>query len=301
MPPQNLECHVGSVFSYVRNIGNVQPLPLNINYRSNPTLIAFTRTAGYDARLTAYSPYLKLDLTALPTTQPPGWPAQIPWSQKWSKLLNPNFSGTSFTHSDDTSGQANDFEATVVVALISLPRGHLRRQLLHELDPDGNEVPGNAELFDPATDFWTKAVGIVTPHRAQMSRVLTGLQEAFPTNDPEKIRAAVDTVERFQGQERAVIIASFGIGDPDLIRAEDEFLYSHRRFNVLASRARAKLIVLAAQSLTDHLPNDAEVLEESHLIKRFTETFCQFSGPLDLPHLTEDGTISYQAGCLAQR
>lgn len=299
--PKNLECHVGSVFSYVRNIGNVQPLPLNVNYRSNATLVAFTRTAGYDARLTAYSPNLSLDLTELPTTRPSSWPAQVPWSQEWSKLLNPTFSGTTFTHADDTSGQANDFEATVVIALVSLLRSHLHRQLLHELDPDGKEVPGSAELFDPATDFWTKAVGIVTPHRAQMSRIVTGLQEAFPTDDPEKIRAAVDTVERFQGQERAVIIASFGIGDPDLIRAEDEFLYSHRRFNVLASRARAKLIVLAAQSLIDHLPNDAEVLEESRLLKRFVETYCQFAGPLDLPYLAEDGTMTFQQGYLAQK
>ena len=80
--PKNLEYHVGSVFSYVRNIGNVQPLPLNINYRSNAPLVAFTRTAGYDARLTAYSPNLSLDLTEPPTTQPPGRPSQVPWSQE---------------------------------------------------------------------------------------------------------------------------------------------------------------------------------------------------------------------------
>ena len=134
-----------------------------------------------------------------------------------------------------------------------------------------------------------------------MSRIVTRLQQIFSADDPEKIRAAVDTVERFQGQQRDVVIASFGIGDPDLIRSEDEFLYSLRRFNVLASRARAKLIVLASQSLIDHLPNDAQVLEESRLLKRFVETFCRPAGRLGLPYQGPVGVVDYQQGQLYQR
>jgi hypothetical protein len=46
----------------------------------------------------------------------------------------------------------------------------------------------------------------------------------------------VDTVERFQGQERDVIVASYALGDPDAIGDEDEFLMSLKRFNVMSSR-----------------------------------------------------------------
>jgi superfamily I DNA and/or RNA helicase len=67
---------------------------------------------------------------------------------------------------------------------------------------------------------------------------VTRLQTIFPDHSPTAIWSAVDTVERFQGQQHDVIIASFGLGDPDLIRAEDEFLYNLNRFNVMASRAR---------------------------------------------------------------
>jgi superfamily I DNA and/or RNA helicase len=123
--------------------------------------------------------------------------------------------------------------------------------------------------------FWEHADGVVTPHRAQMANIVAHLQTVFSDHDPRAIWSAVDTVERFQGQQRDVIIASFGLGDPDLIRAEDEFLYSLNRFNVMASRARAKLIVFTTRSLVDHLAEDADVLEESRLLKCFAESFCQ--------------------------
>ncbi|TVT39608.1 AAA family ATPase [Hymenobacter setariae] len=299
--PKSLERHVGSVFEYVRHVAQVRPLPLNENYRSNATLVEFTRTAGYDPELKAYNPNLCLDLTELPTTQPIDWPSQLLWSTEWAKLLDPNFPATAYTHTDDTSGQANDFEADAVAALVCLLRGRLKRQLLHELRPDGSETPPGTELFDPATDFWEKAVGIVTPHRAQMSRIVTRLQEIFPADEPDKIRSAVDTVERFQGQERAVIIASFGIGDPDLISNEDEFLYSLRRINVLASRARAKLIILSSESLINHLPNDAQVLEESRLLKRFVESYCQPVGVLVLPYYRTPTEPDVQEGFLYRK
>jgi DNA replication ATP-dependent helicase Dna2 len=82
-------------------------------------------------------------------------------------------------------------------------------------------------------------------------------------------------VERFQGQERDVMIASFALGDPDAIREEDEFLMSLNRFNVMASRARAKLIVFVSQEIIDYLSDDVEVLRDSRLVKLYAESFCR--------------------------
>ena len=133
-----------------------------------------------------------------------------------------------------------------------------------------------------------------------MGKVVARLQAVFPDHDPGLIWGAVDTVERFQGQQRDVIVASFGLGDPDLIRAEDEFLYSLNRFNVMASRARAKLIVFTTRSLVDHLSNDAEVLEESRLLKNYVESFCQWPQPLTLGYL-DGGRLVERAGVLRTR
>jgi superfamily I DNA and/or RNA helicase len=110
----------------------------------------------------------------------------------------------------------------------------------------------------------------------------------------------VDTVERYQGQERDVIIASFGIGDPDLIEAEDEFLYSLNRFNVLASRARAKIIVLLTQSLLQHLSNDIRVLKESRLLKQYAESYCRDPQQIQLGYI-RDGQVVMRNGVLRRR
>jgi len=101
------------------------------------------------------------------------------------------------------------------------------------------------------------------------------------------IRNAVDTVERFQGQQRDVIIASFALGDPDSIRDEDEFLFSLNRFNVMASRARAKLIVLVSQEVVDHLATDIKVMHQSKLLKVFVESYCDSARELNLGHLVD--------------
>ena len=118
--------------------------------------------------------------------------------------------------------------------------------------------------------FFREGVGVVTPHRAQQAAILERLGARLPPEvDRESMTAAVDTVERFQGQQKAVMVASFGIGDADQIAAEEEFLFGLNRFNVIASRARAKLVVVMSRSLADHLPRDLAVLRGSRLLKGF--------------------------------
>ena len=87
-----------------------------------------------------------------------------------------------------------------------------------------------------------------------------------------------------QGQERALMVASFGVGDSDQIHAEEEFIYPLNRFNVTASRARAKFITLLSRRLADHLlPRERRVLEGSPLLRRFVDGFLRRSEPSRVP------------------
>ena len=259
-----------------------------INYRSNDTIVAFARMSGYQPTLASQSPNLRLDLlTPLPHSRPANWPASLHWTAEWAALLDPTQPTVCFVYDGGRSSQRNHFEADAVAALLYLLQGRVADHLRNERDATtGAPIPPSTSPYAPL-EFWRRTVGVVTPHRAQQGLIVGRLQQVFGASDTlaDVIRDAVDTVERFQGQQRDVIIASFALGDPDQIAEEEEFLMSLNRFNVMASRARAKLVVLVSREVVDHLAGEIEVLRESRLLKVFVETFCNQSRPADLGYL----------------
>ncbi|MGD9588739.1 MAG: DEAD/DEAH box helicase [Pyrinomonadaceae bacterium] len=300
-PPLELDYLVGSAYNYFRFYQGVLPNALDVNYRSNKTIVELTKVAGYSSTLTSNSPELKLHLLSLiPVSKPTGFPSNLVWTPDLVPLIDADYSTACFIYDDDSSSQSNDFEADNVASLIWLLSGNMSDKLLNERKPDGTiDVIPSTIPYTPA-DFWDKAIGVVTPHRAQMSKIVARLQSIFPTHNPETIRSAVDTVERFQGQQRDIIIASFGLGDPDLISAEAEFIFNLNRFNVMTSRSRAKLIVFVTRSLLDHLSNDKEVLEESRFVKQFAESFCLNPQPSSLGFFKR-GTATFRNGVIRRR
>ncbi|HWG90122.1 MAG TPA: C-terminal helicase domain-containing protein, partial [Candidatus Thermoplasmatota archaeon] len=104
-------------------------------------------------------------------------------------------------------------------------------------------------------------VGVVVPHRAQKA--------ALRDRHPWLAEAgAVDTVERFQGDERDVILVTATASDPEYVAGEAEFLLNPNRLNVALSRPRKKLIVVASRSVFRHLPRDPDLFESAGLWKR---------------------------------
>jgi len=277
--PAGLEPMVGSFYGFLEDIHHLDPKMLEENYRSNHTIVEYSMSAGYRPTLTSFSPQLRLDLlTPLPTQRPSDWPNDLYWTPDWAALLDPAYPATCFVYAEGRSSQWNQFEADAVAALIWMLNGRLADQLLNENDPNAIPTatfPRSTSAYTTNT-FWKQAVGVVTPHKAQQGLVISRLQRLFvPIGvGPGLIRDAVDTVERFQGQQRDVIIATFALGDPDAIREEEEFLMSLNRFNVMASRARAKLIVLVSREVVDHLADEIDVLRESRMLKLYAETFC---------------------------
>ncbi len=279
--PAGLEDLVGSVYRFYERVHGVPVSALDINYRSNGTIVEFARRSGYRASLTSNAPNLRIAFTSpLPPpgdSRPPlAWPGNLHWTPDWADLLDPDRPAVCFVYDDRRSSQRNFFEADAVTALTWLIHGRLANALLNAPNPP----PAN-------WSFWTHGVGIVTPHRAQQGLIIDQLLGLFGATGPiaDAIRDAVDTVERFQGQQRDVIIASFALGDPDQIEDEEEFLMSLNRFNVMASRARAKLVVLVSRQVVDHLANEVEVLRESRLLKVFIESFCHQSRAAALGYL----------------
>lgn len=106
----------------------------------------------------------------------------------------------------------------------------------------------NNLLADGAT--WTDKTGqkaplklgdilVVAPYNAQVS----GLAKALP------VGARVGTVDKFQGQQAAVVIYSMTTSTPEDAPRGMEFLYSLNRLNVAISRAQCVAVIVASPAL----------------------------------------------------
>jgi len=279
-PPVGAEHLVGSIYDFYRRYREgedgarpIDPVMLDRSYRSNNEIVQFVKLAGYGAELEAVNTGLRMRLARhIPGARPRDWPAGLPWHAHLARILDSEEPLVAVVHPDQYSSQRNDAEADLVAGMV--------RSLFGTLLPE----EGNEPL--DAVTFFKDGVGIVTPHRAQQAAVSERLTRFLQGHDAiEAMLGAVDTVERFQGQEKTVMIASFGLGDRDQIAAEEEFLFSLNRFNVIASRAKAKLVVLVSRQLVDHLPRDPKMLRQSRLLKHYADGYLTRTRIIEVPDL----------------
>lgn len=268
-PPKGAEYLVGSIQKYLldRLFGSqIISCPLEENYRSAEDIVAYARTIGYRSTLKASNSATALHHLATVPTSASSLPSGLPWSNLWPHILAPDKKVLTLLHDDDLSSQSNSFEAKIVAALTWC----LRQTVSAELD--GRGVVTHAS--PTPEQFWGECIGIVTPHRAQRALVIRELKSIFPSDPPDLIDSAVDTVEKFQGGQRHTIIVTFGVGDADVIMGEEAFLMQLERTNVAISRAMAKCLMIMPMTLAGHVPQDKKALETAHAIKDYVDEFC---------------------------
>ena len=213
-PPIGLEHLLGYVYDFFRHYRvleerpGIEPVMLDTSFRSNSEIIDFLREAGYGSELQA-SPqtaqrHVQL-VRPIDAIAPADWPADLSFSREFARIIDPEQPLTAIVHEDEYSSQRNDAESNLIAGLaVSLWRAGV-------IDQDG----GAGAEFDHDA-FLVEGLGIVTPHRAQQSAVFELLDRALPQEfDRELLYSTIDTVERFQGQEKEIILASFGLGDAD--------------------------------------------------------------------------------------
>ena len=157
-------------------------------------------------------------------------------------ILDPDYPLVTIEHDEATSQRYNELELEILNALIGV--------CVHQMEMNGRT-----------------GLGVVVPHRAQ--RALA--QSQFPTLADA---GAIDTVERFQGNQRNVIILSATVSDPAFLRSERDFLLNLQRLNVALSRARVKLIVIASRSIISLLTSDLDTYENAIVWKKL---FAQYA------------------------
>lgn len=170
-----------------------------------------------------------------------------------ASVLAPEHPLTVIVHDEATSQVRNAFEQELITPILRT----LADPAVYGLHPD-------------------HGLGVVVPHRAQRA----ALQEAVPVLtriDPVTgaVRySAIDTVERFQGGERDVIIVSATESDRDYLLTAGEFLLDPRRLTVALSRAKQKIILVASRSVFDLFSADETLFTNALLWKSLLRRTC---------------------------
>ena len=97
---------------------------------------------------------------------------------------------------------------------------------------------------------------VVAAYNAQVNLVRDALDRAGLPG------VRVGTVDKFQGQEAAVVIVSMACSAVAEAPRGMEFLLSRNRINVAVSRGQWRAVIVRAPELTNYLPSDPEGLEQ---------------------------------------
>ena len=127
-------------------------------------------------------------------------------------------------------------------------------------------------VADCAENIWREApesfdayrtLGIITPYRSQIALIKKELQAK---GIPQLMDVSVDTVERYQGSERDVIIYSFCVNCRHQLKflpnlTEENGVKIDRKLNVALTRARKRLVVIGVPELLSLDPIYRKLLE----------------------------------------
>ncbi|MEZ4888960.1 MAG: AAA domain-containing protein [Chitinophagales bacterium] len=113
-----------------------------------------------------------------------------------------------------------------------------------------------APLFAP--EDLKDAIGVITPYRSQIAEIRRQL------DDEDYQDITVDTVERYQGGQKRIIIVSFAVNDFSQLRYlpvlnEDKTV--DKRLNVTLTRAQDHLILIGNTDVLEHSPIYRQLVE----------------------------------------
>lgn len=140
-------------------------------------------------------------------------------------------SNVEYTENDVSGGCCNKHEAKLIM--------HLIKALL------SNGIP-------------EEDIGIITPYKKQKNYIQKKITE-------ENIEIECDTIYRFQGREKDVIIISFCKSlNKSLTKFQKSFLADKNQLNVSLTRARKKLIIIGNFSMLKTAENIKDLFEKIH-------------------------------------
>ena len=107
-----------------------------------------------------------------------------------------------------------------------------------------------------SNDISCEEIGIITPYRKQKNHIIKLLNN-------KGINIECDTIYRFQGREKDVIIISFCKSlNKSLNDFQKKFLADENQLNVSLTRSRKKLIIIGNYSMLGSAQNIKDLVNE---------------------------------------
>ncbi len=212
-------------------------VPLRVQYRMNKWISHFSSTVFYDQRLVAHDSIANSRLVY--TKMEAGKEAGRDENARVLKAIDPRYPLVFLDVRDPQArpeAKTSDAEARMLRDVVAalLARGIL-----------------------------SKDIGIIAPYRAQVATIRRHLF----SNDsgwlalPLDTALSVDTVDRFQGGERMILLMSFATTyEPALESQRREFLSNPQRLNVALTRAQRKLILIGNVPALERLPTFSRLI-----------------------------------------
>ncbi|GAC1558990.1 MAG: hypothetical protein NVS4B1_07900 [Ktedonobacteraceae bacterium] len=203
---------------------------LKTQYRMNRWISHFSSTVFYEKQLIAHESAANRRLNVVSTTNSP-WqePATI------ARAIAPEFPLVFVDVRGEQENGALKASNAEALAVRDIVHGLLRRGIQEA------------------------SIGIIALYRAQVANIRRVLFEDNAASGwaglPITTPLSVDTVDRFQGGERSVIIMSFATtSEPEINSLRREFLTNGNRLNVALTRAQHKMILVGCVSALERLP-----------------------------------------------
>ncbi len=168
----------------------------------------------------------------------------------------------SFSHQEDAFLQQLSQERLIFLPTNESAVGHSKTNLEEAL-LIGKLVKAYQQIYKTNNkDFHANSIGIITPYRAQIAQIKQVLQEKEIEDD----LITIDTVERYQGGAREIILISLCANTPyqleSMISLSQEGV--DRKLNVALTRARHHLVIVG----------NPEVLKYNDLYAKLMD-FCR--------------------------
>jgi superfamily I DNA and/or RNA helicase len=125
-------------------------------------------------------------------------------------------------------------------------------------------------LTQPGTT-WIDGDGVSHPLRADDVLVVAPYNDQVDRLKERLVGGKVGTVDKFQGQQAAVVIYSMTTSAPEDAPRGMEFLYNANRFNVATSRARCACIIVGNPRLFSPDCRSPKEMELANVLCRYAE------------------------------